>query len=183
MFQSLGRPSETVIWRKNNSKQGNSTRSFSSVDEWISNKDALYQTEVLDSFYEATNLGFRVFLLTIKGLPCIPTFERGNLPIVLYCERKPINSFHVLFLSRLILCKWLRWLTTVFPRLSSACYDSKPHVSICRVKMTQVTSTIIKNHFSTWKASNLFGICSDTFKRRSNMYSSLGAKNMAKKVW
>ena len=26
----------------------------------------------------------------------------------------------------------LRWLTTVFPRLSSACYDSLPHISICR---------------------------------------------------
>ena len=60
------------------------------------------------------------------------TFEGGNLPLVLYCERKPINSFHVLFLSRLTLCKWLRWLTTVFPRLSSARCDSPPHVSICR---------------------------------------------------
>ena len=29
--------------------------------------------------------------------------------------------------------RWcLRWLTTVFPRLSSARYDSLPHVSICR---------------------------------------------------
>ena len=49
-------------------------------------------------------------------------------------------------------------------------------------KMTQVTSRSNKKHFSTWNALNHFDICSDSFKLRSNMYLSLGPKNMAKKV-
>ena len=65
-------------------------------------------------------------------------------------------------------------------RATIACHTS---VSVTRTQMTQVTSRSKKNNFSTWKASNLFGICSDSFKLRSNMYSSLGPKKYGKKVW
>ena len=84
-----------------------------------------------------------------------------------------------------------------FPTLSAratiACHTL---VFVARAKMTQVTSRSNKNHFSTWKASNLFGrsnknhfstwkasnlfdICSYSFKLRSNMYLSLGVE----KIW
>ena len=66
----------------------------------------------------------------------------------------------------------------VIARATIACHTS---VFDARAKMTQVTSRIIKNHFSTWKALNLFGICGDSFKFRSNMYSSLGPKKYGKK--
>ena len=49
-------------------------------------------------------------------------------------------------------------------------------VFVARTKMTQVTSRRNENHFRTWKVLNLFGIYSDSFKLRSNMYSSLGQK-------
>ena len=44
----------------------------------------------------------------------------------------------------------LRWLTTVFPRLSSARYDCLPDVSINRAsKKTQVTRRKNENNFSS----------------------------------
>ena len=61
-----------------------------------------------------------------------------------------------------------------------ACHTS---VFVARAKMTQVTSRSNKNHFSTWKALNLFGICSDSFTLRSNMCSRLGPKKFGKKIW
>ena len=43
------------------------------------------------------------------------------------------NSFKLPYKIRLLGFRSpLRWLTTVFPRLRSARYDSLPHVSICR---------------------------------------------------
>ena len=54
-------------------------------------------------------------------------------------------------------------------------------VFVARAKMMQVTSRSNKTHFRTWKASNLFGICSDSFKLRSNLYSSLEPKKYGKK--
>ena len=67
-----------------------------------------------------------------------------------------------------------KWLTTVFSRLKSARYNSlHTSVFVAHAKITQVTSRSNKNNFSSSKASNLFGICSDSFKLRSNMYSNL----------
>ena len=64
-------------------------------------------------------------------------------------------------------------------RATTACHTS---VFVASAKMTQVTSRSNKKNFSTSKASNLFDICSDSFKLRSNMYSRVGPKMYGKKV-
>ena len=61
-------------------------------------------------------------------------------------------------------------------RLSSAHYDNLLHIRICHANKNDASN---ENHFSTQKALNLFGICSNSFKLHSNMYSSLGPK----KIW
>ena len=73
----------------------------------------------------------------------------------------------------------LRCLTTVFrdlvARATIACQTL--------VFSAQVTSRSKVNHFSSWMALNHFGICSDSFKLRSNIYLSLGPKRYGKKGW
>ena len=78
----------------------------------------------------------------------------------------------------------LRWLTTVFfrdleARAAIACQTS---VLVARAKMTQATSRSNKKHFSSWNALNHSDKCSNSFKLRSNMYLSLGPKDMAKRL-
>ena len=48
--------------------------------------------------------------------------------------------------------------------------------------MTQATSRSNKKHFSSWNALNHSDKCSNSFKLRSNMYLSLGPKDMAKRL-
>ena len=43
-------------------------------------------------------------------------------------------------------------------------------VLIARAQMKQVTLRKNENHFSTWKALNHFGICSNTSKLHENMF-------------
>ena len=43
-------------------------------------------------------------------------------------------------------------------------------VLIARAQMKQVTLRKKENHFSTWKALNHFGICSNTSKLHENMF-------------
>ena len=52
----------------------------------------------------------------------------------------------------------LQFFRDLVARATITCHAS---VFVVRAKMTQVTSRNNKTHFSTWKALNLFGICSD----------------------
>ena len=72
----------------------------------------------------------------------------------------------------------LRWLTTVFQRLSNPCYDCLPDVSIGRVCKTDASLPF--QHLKGVKY--FFGIRNDSFKLRSNMCLSLGPIKYDKKA-
>ena len=101
------------------------------------------------------------------------------------CLIQQTQNVRILLLTRTVLLLYfLRWLTTVFRDLVAlATVACLAPVFVARAKMNQVTSRNNKKHFSSWKALNLFGICSNSFKLCSNMYSSLGRKKYGKKVW
>ena len=64
----------------------------------------------------------------------------------------------------------LRWLPRVVLRLISARYHCLPNVSNNRAFKNDISNPKQKrNHFSTWKALNHFGISSNSFKLRANM--------------
>ena len=75
----------------------------------------------------------------------------------------------------------LRWLPRVLLRLNSARYHCLSNVSINRVFKNDASNPKQKrNHFSTWKAWNHFGIKSNSFKLGSKMCLSLGPKKWQK---
>ena len=75
-----------------------------------------------------------------------------------------------------------RWSPIVFTFLS-AHYHCLPNVSINRAFKNDSSNPEQKrNHFSTWKALNHFGISSNSFILRSKMCLSLGPKKYDKKA-
>ena len=90
---------------------------FSQTLVWINGLEETYRVQ-----YRAESENFHYFSAISKNL------------------RPFLSNLHIWQISDLLAVKMLvisqpirlRWLTTVFPRLSSARYDSLPHVNICR---------------------------------------------------
>ena len=75
----------------------------------------------------------------------------------------------------------LRSLPRVLLRLNSARYHYLPNVTINRAFKNDASNPMQKrNHFSAWKALNHFGISSNSFKLRSNVFKPRAKKNMTK---
>jgi len=78
--------------------------------------------------------------------------------------------------------RWGGLLQFFWDSVACATIACQTSVLIVHAKMTQVNLRRNENHFSTWKALNLFGICSNSFKLCSNMCLSLGPKEYDKKA-